>query len=412
MPDHFLSVFPREVTLPPELMTFPIALLLVVNGINVVHSFSTNGARSVYSSLIQIPEEGSCLPALHLSRRQYRYKQYQSSLHLFLKGKDKKNIDVEKNPDSTIDEDQQDNYLSSTIGRLSNGLPWESNREKSDMGDLSRMLDMPKLEESTAAPPTVDSWKAELSALSLGQLVGIAAVVVLSSLPIALQALGVSINPSEIGQNVQDFFADPSTALQLVAESVKSMGPLGALYFGIVYTIAEVLAIPAIPLTASAGYLFGVTEGTAIVLLSASIAASIGFILGRTFLRSYVERILEDNPEFKRIDRAIGQEGFKVILLLRLSPLFPFSLSNYLYGITSVEFWPYFFGTMLGFAPGTIAYVYTGEIGKALTIESGTAEPWYVYVGGLVLFSGVLKIVADVATGIIKSLEEDDELHN
>jgi len=222
-----------------------------------------------------------------------------------------------------------------------------------------------------------------------------------------------SVNPSEIALNVQNFFDDPAAALQAVSESVKSMGPLGALYFGAIYTVAEVLAIPAIPLTASAGYLFGVTEGTAIVLLSASIAASIGFLLGRTFLRSYVEKILDDKPEFKRIDRAIGKEGFKVILLLRLSPLFPFSLSNYLYGVTSVKFWPYFFGTMLGFAPGTLAYVYTGEIGKALTLESGTAEPWYIYAGGLVLFSGVLKIVADVATGIIESLEEeDDELYN
>eukprot|EP00555_Chaetoceros_dichaeta_P004143 CAMPEP_0198251382 /NCGR_PEP_ID=MMETSP1447-20131203/2230_1 /TAXON_ID=420782 /ORGANISM="Chaetoceros dichaeta, Strain CCMP1751" /LENGTH=334 /DNA_ID=CAMNT_0043936379 /DNA_START=355 /DNA_END=1359 /DNA_ORIENTATION=- len=334
---------------------------------------------------------------------------------MFLKGKDKKEVDVDSKSESTTKKDLQDNYLSSTLERFNDGLPWEkknSKREKNYMGDLSDMLNEPSTEDD-ATPSNIDLLNAEESELSLGQVVGIGATIALIGLPIALQSMGVSVNPSEIALNVQNFFDDPAAALQAVSESVKSMGPLGALYFGAIYTVAEVLAIPAIPLTASAGYLFGVTEGTAIVLLSASIAASIGFLLGRTFLRSYVEKILDDKPEFKRIDRAIGKEGFKVILLLRLSPLFPFSLSNYLYGVTSVKFWPYFFGTMLGFAPGTLAYVYTGEIGKALTLESGTAEPWYIYAGGLVLFSGVLKIVADVATGIIESLEEeDDELYN
>jgi len=323
---------------------------------------------------------------------------------MFRIGKDKKEeVDVDN---------------SSKSERTTNdGLPWENKKSKKDknyMGDLSNMLNTNPSTEDDATPSTIDLVNAdEESELSLEKVVGIGAAIALLGLPIALQSMGVSVNPSEIALNVQNFFDDPAAALQAVSESVKSMGPLGALYFGAIYTVAEVLAIPAIPLTASAGYLFGVTEGTAIVLLSASIAASIGFLLGRTFLRSYVEKILDDKPEFKRIDRAIGKEGFKVILLLRLSPLFPFSLSNYLYGVTSVKFWPYFFGTMLGFAPGTLAYVYTGEIGKALTLESGTAEPWYIYAGGLVLFSGVLKIVADVATGIIESLDEDDdELYN
>lgn len=80
-----------------------------------------------------------------------------------------------------------------------------------------------------------------------------------------------------------------------------------------------------------------------------------------------VAGILEDNPKFSSMDRAVEKEGFKLMLLLRLSPLFPFALSNYLYGASSIRFWPYFFGTLLGFAPGTFAYVYAGEIGKALT---------------------------------------------
>lgn len=216
-----------------------------------------------------------------------------------------------------------------------------------------------------------------------------------------------SLTPlGETIESVQRFFADPTHALEDVVRTVKGMGPLGALYFGTVYTVAEVLAVPAFPLTASAGYLFGLVQGTSIVLVSASIAAAISFIIGRTLLRSYVEGLLEDYPEFQKIDNAIGKEGFKLMLLLRLSPVFPFALSNYLYGASSVGFWPFFWGTLLGFAPGTMAYVYTGEVGKALALGGGDVQPWYVYVGGLVVLTGFLKVLADVATRIIEEIDE------
>jgi uncharacterized membrane protein YdjX (TVP38/TMEM64 family) len=211
-------------------------------------------------------------------------------------------------------------------------------------------------------------------------------------------------------ETTRGILSDPGSALQRVVESVNSMGPLGVVYFGVAYTIAEVLAIPAIPLTASAGYLFGPVEGTAVVLFSASIAAVISFAIGRTLLRDYVEGVLQDFPKFQKLDKAIGKEGFKLMLLLRLSPIFPFALSNYLYGASSISFSAFFGGTLLGFVPGTIAYVYSGYIGKALT-TGGTSDvcPWYVYFGGMTLFAGLLKVLADTATRIINEIEEEDD---
>lgn len=187
------------------------------------------------------------------------------------------------------------------------------------------------------------------------------------------------------------------------------MGPLGPLYFGLFYTIAEVLAIPAVPLTASAGYLFGVSEGTLVVLVSASIAASISFFIGRTLLRTTVEQAMTDYPQFAKMDKAISREGFKLMLLLRLSPLFPFALSNYLYGATSIDFASFFWGTILGFAPGTLAYVYTGVVGKALTIGGDGAQPWYVYAGGAALLGGLLKVLVDVADNIVQEIEDEED---
>mmetsp|Transcript_7747 Transcript_7747/g.11095 ORF Transcript_7747/g.11095 Transcript_7747/m.11095 type:complete len:389 (+) Transcript_7747:185-1351(+) len=248
-----------------------------------------------------------------------------------------------------------------------------------------------------------DGWERTILPL------GIAAVLAIST-AIVSPHIDVNIPTSitEVTHGVEQFFADPNAALQNVVQRVEDMGPLGPLYFGVAYTIAEILAIPAVPLTASAGYLFGVTTGTAVVLFSASIAAAVSFVIGRTLLRSYVEGILEDQPRMKKIDKAIGKEGFKLMLLLRLSPIFPFALSNYLYGATSVKFWPYFFGTMLGFTPGTIAYVYTGEVGKALTAGQDSAQPWYIYACGFTLLLGFIKVASDTATGIIEGLEEEE----
>jgi uncharacterized membrane protein YdjX (TVP38/TMEM64 family) len=208
--------------------------------------------------------------------------------------------------------------------------------------------------------------------------------------------------------SAQEILNDPSAAFQKVVLAVEGMGSMGPVYFAMAYTMAEIFAIPAMPLTASAGYLFGPVLGTGVVLLSASVAAAVSFGIGRTFLRTYVEGVLVDYPDFKKMDRAIGKEGFKLMLLLRLSPIFPFALSNYLYGATSIDFASFFWATLLGFAPGTFAFVYTGYAGKALTDGSG-AYPWFVYAGGLAVFAGLMKLLADTATRMVAELEEEEE---
>lgn len=222
---------------------------------------------------------------------------------------------------------------------------------------------------------------------------------------------GVSASASlvSISTWIQQLISHPQETLQSVVDSVHDMGNAGLLYFGLIYLVAEVLAVPATPLTLSAGVLFGVAKGTAIVLLSASIAASVAFWIGKTVLRSWVEERLQENPKFAKLDRAIGEQGFQLLLLVRLSPIFPFALSNYLYGASSISFLPYFFGTLLGFAPGTLAYVYTGTVGKALTLggADGASQPWYVYAGALAVLAGLLSLVSQVASSIIESMDEE-----
>ncbi|XP_078441298.1 uncharacterized protein LOC144711237 isoform X2 [Wolffia australiana] len=158
-------------------------------------------------------------------------------------------------------------------------------------------------------------------------------------------------------------------------EVIEGYGPAGYALFVAVYTGLEIIALPAIPLTMSAGLLFGTLTGTILVSISGTLAASAAFLIARYFARDRVLKLVEGNEKFMAIDRAIGENGFKVVALLRLSPLLPFAVGNYLYGLTSVEFLPYVLGSWLGMLPGTWAYVSAGAFGRAIIEESGEGLP-------------------------------------
>lgn len=164
-----------------------------------------------------------------------------------------------------------------------------------------------------------------------------------------------------------------SDLLNQLTVFIEGHGPGGYALFVLVYAALEILAIPAIPLTLTAGLLFGSLTGTIIVSISGTMAASIAFLIARYFARESILKLVEGNKKFLAIDRAIGENSFKIVTLLRLSPLLPFSLGNYLYGLTSVEFVPYVLGSWLGMLPGTWAYVSAGALGRAI-IEDGSAS--------------------------------------
>lgn len=172
--------------------------------------------------------------------------------------------------------------------------------------------------------------------------------------------------------------------LDYFIERVDEWGPWGYVAYGGLYTLLEVLALPAIPLTMTAGVLFGIVPGTILVSGAATTAATIAFLIARYAARDKVLQLAQDNPKYKAIDRAIGKESFKVVTLLRLSPLLPLALSNYFYGITSVDLPSYVAGSWLGMLPGTIAYVYAGNYGRALIDgdgDVGGVKGWQVALG-------------------------------
>jgi len=156
------------------------------------------------------------------------------------------------------------------------------------------------------------------------------------------------------------------------ASYLDSLGPInGPLLFAFGYFVLEMFAVPAFPLTMSAGALFGAFEGTFVVVSSATAAAVASFLISRYVARDAVKKLASEKfgEQYRKIDEAIGENGFGVIFMLRLSPLLPFSVSNYLYGLTSVSVLEYAPASFLGMIPGTAAYVASGDVAR--TISSG-----------------------------------------
>lgn len=214
-------------------------------------------------------------------------------------------------------------------------------------------------------------------------------------------------NPAEVVQSIAN--SDPQQVLKDSVDYIDGLGPLGYLYFSVIYVVAEMFAIPAVPLTASAGYLFGVIPGTCIVLISATIAAGGAFLIGRTFLRQFIEEVISKSRKFQAIDEAISRKGFQLVLLLRLSPLLPFALSNYLYGMTKVNLLEYLAGTAIGFAPGSLGFVMTGQVGRDLMDSEANSSglPWYAYAGGIAAVVVIGSVVSDVAAKAIAEVEAE-----
>ena len=155
---------------------------------------------------------------------------------------------------------------------------------------------------------------------------------------------------------------------------VGQMGTAGIFIFIGVYALGTVLLAPGSVLTIGAGFAFGLWKGFIAVSAGSTLGAALAFLVARYIARERVVAIAQRNEKFREIDSAIAKQGAKLIFLLRLSPVIPFNLSNYLYGLTGVKFWPYVLASWIGMMPGTFLYVYIGTAGKAAVSAAAGGE--------------------------------------
>jgi uncharacterized membrane protein YdjX (TVP38/TMEM64 family) len=179
---------------------------------------------------------------------------------------------------------------------------------------------------------------------------------------------------------------------------VQGLGSWAPLLYGAVYVAAALLLVPGALLTIGAGLLFGLWTGAVVVLVSATVAAALAFLAARHLARHRVEQWARKSPRFDAIDGAIREQGWKVVALLRLSPLVPFSLSNYLYGLTAVRFWPYVAASAAGMIPGTLLYVSIGAAGRAAAAGRGRGPlDWALLALGLAATAAATILVGRAA---------------
>jgi uncharacterized membrane protein YdjX (TVP38/TMEM64 family) len=219
--------------------------------------------------------------------------------------------------------------------------------------------------------------------------------------------------PAQAQEAVSSGGFNPQEILRNALQWVDNLGAIGAIAFMLIYIIATIAFFPGSILTLGAGVVFGVVLGSIYVLIGATIGATCAFLIGRYVARDRISKKIGDNQKFQAIDQAIGKEGLKIVLLTRLSPIFPFNLLNYGLGVTGVSLKDYVLGSV-GMIPGTIMYVYLGSLAGSIATIGAESQPtnpaiqWTIRIIGFIATVAVTLYVTKVAR---KALDEsiDDE---
>jgi uncharacterized membrane protein YdjX (TVP38/TMEM64 family) len=182
---------------------------------------------------------------------------------------------------------------------------------------------------------------------------------------------------------------------------MRGLGTLGPLALIGLYIVSCLTFFPGVLLTLGAGILYGLFWGSVYVMIGATLGAAAAFLVARYAARDWIKARIGNHPKFKAIDRAISREGWKIVGLIRLSPVLPFILLNFLFGLTGVSFLQFFVATFFGISPAIIVFVYIGTVLGDLT-KLGTPlqnGPWArsLAIGGIAITIVISFLVTRVA---------------
>ena len=187
---------------------------------------------------------------------------------------------------------------------------------------------------------------------------------------------------------------------------IRSLGVLGPLVFTVVYAVATVAALPGSALSIVAGAVFGPLLGVITVIFAATLGAGLAFLVSRYFARSSIEKWLEGNEKFRKLDELTAKHGDIMVAITRLVPIFPFNLLNYGFGLTKVSFRTYIVWSFVCMLPGTVLYV-VGSAAVAEAVREGKV-PWLLVVV-VALILGIIVVLGRQARKRLKEGEEDHE---
>jgi len=200
-----------------------------------------------------------------------------------------------------------------------------------------------------------------------------------------------------------------ATWLRTFQTYVRGLGAIGYVVYIVVYAICIVAFVPASILTLGAGAIFGFVGGTIVVVIGATIGATLAFLLARTVMRKRIEAMTAKSAKFRALDRAIAKEGMKIVFLVRLAVVFPFTYINYAFGLTAIPLWRYVFATFIGIIPATAAFVFASSAATSAATTSTSTVTKIVYIAGGVIAIIVSVLIGRIATKAIRRAGVEDE---
>lgn len=195
----------------------------------------------------------------------------------------------------------------------------------------------------------------------------------------------------------------PRERLPEFAAWVREQGVRGALLLAAIYVVATVLMVPGSVLTLLIGFLYGPRLGVLVVSPASLAGCTLAFLLGRTLARDWIRRKMAASARFLALQQALDRRGLTILLLVRLSPDFPFVLLNYAFGLTTISTGRYVLGSFAGMIPGTFLYVYLGSAaGDVSQLLAGGGEVGSS--GGILKWAGLAAtvIVTVIVTGLAR----------
>jgi uncharacterized membrane protein YdjX (TVP38/TMEM64 family) len=193
-------------------------------------------------------------------------------------------------------------------------------------------------------------------------------------------------------------------------EQLRGLGLAAPVAYPAIIAVANLLLMPGGILSVGGGFFFGLPWGFTLVMFGNFLSAAGAFQIARKLGRKRMERLVQRRAKWEHLDETIEREGWKIVVLTQLHPFFPVSLINYMYGITSIRFWPCMFWTLIGRAPGVLLYVYLGTLGQfGINLVTGRNRPrtveYLAWGGGLLLLIVLTLLLARLATRLLTEAE-------
>ena len=185
-----------------------------------------------------------------------------------------------------------------------------------------------------------------------------------------------------------------------IKEKINSFGVIAPLVYIGFYIVATVFFLPGLPVTMLSGLAFGPVWGVVYASIGAIVGVSCAFLVARYVARGMVEGWVKGNTQFRRIDEGVHRQGWRMLMVTRLVPLFPFNLQNYAYGLTKIRFATYFFVSWICMLPGTAAYV---QLGAAVNVGEGNIKKTLIYLAG----AGVFIVIVSLIPSLIRKRQSE-----